>query len=160
MINQTNLSYKMKKLAMVMKFPTPWKVLFKRGTNIPVKAFVEEKSFLDYIGIACNRSIAFDAKSTKELTRFPLNNVKPHQVELMEEWTRQNGLAFILVYFEKKDEIYFLEYDFIKKYWDDSINGGRKSIPYEDIKNTCEKVRPTIRGIVDYLEVIEKKGEY
>lgn len=157
MINQTNLSYKMKKLALVMKFPTPWKVLFKRGTNIPMKAFVEEKSFLDYIGTTCGRAIAFDAKSTKELTRFPLNNIKPHQVELMGDWERQGGIAFILIYFEKKDEVYFADYEFINKYWTEQENGGRKSIPYEEIKEQCERVKPTIRGIVDYLEVIERR---
>ncbi|MBU5437614.1 Holliday junction resolvase RecU [Tissierella sp. MSJ-40] len=38
-------------------------------------------------------SIAFDAKETKEETRFPLSNVQEHQIEFMKNWYKYGGIT-------------------------------------------------------------------
>lgn len=154
-INITNEMYRHTRKALIVKFPTPWKVIFRRGTNIPVKAWCEDKSFLDYVGIYKGKAITFDAKSTKEDKRFPLSNIKPHQYQIMKEWTEHGGISFLLIRFDTKREEYLLPYEVLKTYWEESLQGGRKSIPYEDFKKCCPLIKATYLSLVDYLTALD-----
>lgn len=109
---------------------------------------------LDYYGAVDFIPITFDAKETKLAGRFPLSNVTPDQVEVMERWSR-HGVAFLLVNFLTLNKAFRVGYDFFKTYWDRHMqNPGEKgngSIPIVDIEQACTGVKSG-RGIVlDYL---------
>lgn len=155
LINITNQQYFQKRRATIQKVATPWKVI-RRGKKI-VNAFPEGKSTVDYIGVYNGRPIAFDAKSTRETTRFPLSNIEDHQHEFLKQWQQNGGISFILIGFEKKHEVYILTINQLQKWLESAENGGRKSIPYEWFMINCDLVKSKNGILLDYLSLIEKK---
>jgi recombination protein U len=57
---------------------------------------------------------------------LPLRNIHPHQIEFMESFRAQKGVAFLLVHFAKKGEIFLLPSEELARL----KKGERKSIPY------------------------------
>lgn len=155
LINITNQQYYQKRRATIQKVATPWKVI-RRGSKI-ISAFPEEKSTVDYIGVFNGRAIAFDAKSTRETTRFDLANVEKHQIEFLTKWQQNGGIAFILIEFVKKHEVYLLTINQLNEWIKQANNGGRKSIPYEWFVMNCDQVRSRKGIVLDYLSIIEKR---
>ncbi|MCL2753845.1 MAG: Holliday junction resolvase RecU, partial [Defluviitaleaceae bacterium] len=96
----------------------------------------------DYIGAVQGIPICFDAKETR-LKNFPINNIHRHQMEFMEDFVKQKGVAFMLVNFAVLGECFFLPFEDLKPFWDAAQSGGRKSIPYEEF---------------DHKYLIEQKG--
>ncbi|GLY09575.1 Holliday junction resolvase RecU [Pseudobacillus badius] len=149
-INLTNQIYKLKGWAVVNEVPTPWRVI-RRGKQI-IGASPAEKSTVDYYGITHGRALAFDAKSTRETTRFPLDNVHDHQVEYLTKFQDQGGIAFFIVEFARLNKTYFVPLKFFETYWTAAKNGGRKSIPFEEIDLQCDLIRPERGVALDYLK--------
>lgn len=115
MINKTIDLYRTKKLALIQKIPTPISPgKFNAKTKKLEGAFFMEKSTVDYIGLVQEIPICFDAKETKT-DRFPLANIKLHQLEFMKDWEAQGGVSFLLIYFSKDDLIYYVPYRDITK---------------------------------------------
>lgn len=135
-INITNEYLLGKNLALVSKISTPVKVMKRQGPMI-VKAFFEEKSILDYIGVCQGLPIAFDSKETN-LISLPLANIAEHQYEYIENFIKQDGYAFILCNFKKLEKIYLIPGELVVKYYKDSQNGGRKSIPEKELDKSYE----------------------
>lgn len=147
-IESANKQYQLKGWALVQKVATPWRVI-RRGKQI-VSAHPAEKSTVDFLGVANGRAIAFDAKSTRERTRFPLSNIEQHQMIFLKHFQDQGGQAFMLIEFSKHHETYLIPFDDLLKYWNNAMTGGRKSIPYEDM--VYFPLVKSGRGIVlDYL---------
>ena len=154
-INLTNEVYKKKNLAIIQKIPTPITPMKidKEKKHITL-AYFDQKSTVDYIGIAQGVPICFDAKETSQ-KNFPLQNIHPHQIEFMEHFIQHQGLAFILVYFSLYKEYYCLTFDTLKPYWNAAQNGtGRKSIPYADFDK--DLLIPQQGIYINYLETIAK----
>jgi recombination protein U len=89
------------------------------------EAYFEKKSTVDFIGVAQGLPICFDAKETRQ-TSLPMRNIHPHQIEFMESFRAQKGVAFLLVHFAKKGEIFLLPSEELARL----KKGERKSIPY------------------------------
>lgn len=133
MINHTNEKYRRDGLALIQKIPTPIKpVEIEPGSRHITLAYFEQKSTVDYIGAVQGIPICFDAKECATDT-FPLSNIHKHQVQFMEEFERQEGIAFLLIYFKAKEIFYYLPFVEMKKYWERAQNGGRKSFRYDDL---------------------------
>lgn len=157
MIEQTNQQYLRQGQALVQKIATPVKVLSINKRTGKVTGFYEKKSTVDYIGIHKGIPIAFDAKETKVETRFDLKNVKDHQYLHLASWTANGGIGFLIVWFSSLDEFYYLPFELLDKYWQGKLQGGRKSIPYEEIaKDEYEIKQGTGLVLIDYLEVVER----
>jgi len=132
MIDMTNLLYVQRGLAVIQKVPTPiTPVEVDNKARTITSAYFEKKSTVDFIGVAQGLAICFDAKETKQLN-LPLRNIHPHQVEFMENFRKQRGVAFLLVHFQTKGEIFLLPSEDIARFHERARNGGRKSIPYGD----------------------------
>ncbi|WP_018130695.1 Holliday junction resolvase RecU [Effusibacillus pohliae] len=159
LIEFANAQYLSKGWAIIQKVPTPWKVI-RRGKQI-VSAFPEKKSTVDFVGVFNGRPIAFDAKSTRERTRFELDLVEPHQVDFLRRWQDNGGVAFLLIEFSVLHEVYAMPLREFEKWWVGRMRGGRQSIPYQEIRLSCDRVEPN-RGIVlDYLGAVvswQKRG--
>ena len=152
LVSLTNQLYRQQGLALVQKIPTPiTPVEVNNRKHIITKAYFGAKSTVDYIGAVQGIPICFDAKETRQ-KNLPIGNIHRHQIEFMEDFTRQKGIAFMLVHFAVVDHFFFIPFEILKKYWDLAQKGGRKSIPLEDFDS---KYQVEYRGgILRYLDVI------
>ena len=124
--------------------------VYKRQTL----AYFDQRSTVDYIGAVQGIPVCFDAKECAADT-FPLQNVHRHQVDFMEEFERQSGIAFLLILYTRRNQLYYMRFRELKKFWERMTGGGRKSIRFEELdpgfffslKNGC---------FVPYLEEIQK----
>lgn len=151
LVEHANEQYQAKGLALIQKVATPWTVI--RKENQIVSAFPAKKSTVDYIGVVRGRSpVAFDAKQCHDKARFPLSNIEQHQIDFLLNWQKQGGQSFLLIEMTAKYKICRLELDELMQFWNDALNGGRKSIPiseFDGFNTVCQS-----GGIVlDYLQV-------
>lgn len=155
-INATNKYYDLHGVAVINKMPVPIKVIEIEDSLIK-KAFFEEKSTVDYYGVVQGIPIVFDAKETEKKS-LPLQNIHAHQIEYMKKIRRQNGLAFIIVYFKYYNEFILIPLEIIDFYYQNSLNGGRKSIPYSELdKNFTIEFK---NGVLHYLDTLNVYLKY
>ena len=95
-------------------------------------AYFDQKSTVDYIGAVQGIPICFDAKECAT-DSFPLANIHEHQIRFMEDFEKQGGVAFILISYTTRDETYYMTFADVKRFYDRSKSGGRKSFTYEEI---------------------------
>lgn len=137
-INVTNELYQDKHLALIQKIPTPIKpITIDKAKGVITLAYFDQKSTVDYIGVAQGVAICFDAKETTKES-LPLANIHEHQITFMEQFKQQEGEAFLIVYFKKYDKYYLLPVDYIRAFYDHAQRGGRKSIPYSAFPKELE----------------------
>lgn len=152
-INLTNDVYREKKLAIIQKIPTPiTPVKISSKDRTITLAYFNEKSTVDYMGVVQGIPVCFDAKETSK-GFLPLQNIHQHQVDFMQDFEKQEGIAFMLVYFKMYDEYYYLPFKKILKFWEESKNGGRKSIPYKDFDKKYI-IKQNGKFYVHYLEAL------
>ncbi len=133
MVNRTNERYQEKGLALIQKIPTPiTPVRIDKEHRHITLAYFEKRSTVDYIGAVQGIPVCFDAKECVANT-FPLQNVHEHQVRFMGDFEKQGGIAFILIYFSEKNELYYMRYLELLKFWNRAEEGGRKSFRYEEL---------------------------
>ncbi|OON95775.1 MAG: Holliday junction resolvase RecU [Epulopiscium sp. Nele67-Bin005] len=131
-INTTNELYRTKNLALIHKIPTPiTPIKIDKEKRVITLAYFEQKSTVDYIGVAQEIAICFDAKETNGQS-LPLANIHKHQLEFMADFVKQGGVAFFIIHFKKHESYYLLPYNVVVKYYDDAQKGGRKSIPHSE----------------------------
>ncbi len=153
LINRTNEAYISKGLCIVQKIPTPiTPIEIDNSKRLITKAYFEGKSTVDYIGAVQGIPICFDAKESSH-ERLPIQNIHSHQIDFMENFEKQKGVAFLIVYFSKFNEYYYLPFRVLKKWWDDAQNNGRKSIPYNAF-NKSYLIGNKQGFLVHYLEGI------
>lgn len=155
MINRTNEKYAENGLALIQKIPTPiTPIKIDKEHHQITLAYFEQKSTVDYIGAVQGIPVCFDAKECAADT-FALQNIHEHQVNFMDRFEKQGGVAFFLIYYTHKDILYYLPYEMLKYFWDRAKEGGRKSFRYEELNP--EYVLPKKHGIlVPYLDMLQK----
>lgn len=155
-INLSNDYYHEKNRAVITKRPTPInivKVDYTRGARI-TDAFFEKQSTTDYNGVYQGKYLDFEAKSSKLKTSFPLNNIYKHQIDHLVRVLEHGGIAFFLIEFASRDEVYLLDASYIIECFSKS---ERKSIPYEDIKKAGQLVPALYHPPLDYLSVVDER---
>ena len=101
LVNRTNDQYREKGLALIQKIPTPiTPVRMDKENRHITLAYFDQRSTVDYIGAVQGIPVCFDAKECSAQT-FPLANIHPHQVKFMEDFEKQNGVAFFLIFFSQ-----------------------------------------------------------
>lgn len=154
LINRTNDSYREKKLALIQKVPTPiTPVSIDKESRHITLAYFEQKSTVDYIGAVQGIPICFDAKECAVKT-FPLQNIHPHQISFMKEFEEQGGISFIILFFTSFNEIYYLPFDQVYRFWRRMEEGGRKSFTYDEVDKEW-LIRSHRDMFVHYLEQIQ-----
>lgn len=155
LLNRTNEKYLENNLALIQKIPTPiTPIKIDKSTRHITLAYFEQKSTVDYIGLVQGVPVCFDAKECNTDT-FPLANIHPHQVEFMTQFEKQDGLAFVLIYYTNSNAYYYLRYEELMKFWNRMENGGRKSFRKDELEN--DFYLPKIPGVlVPYLDAIQK----
>lgn len=160
-INLTNEKYAEHGLALIQKVPTPiTPVRIDRDSRHITLAYFDQKSTVDYIGAVQGIPVCFDAKECHTDT-FPLQNIHAHQVSFMGQFERQDGIAFLIVFYSHRNEFYYLRYQKLMEFWDRSIGGGRKSFRYEELEPDFF-ISPKGGLLVPYLDLlkqdVEKRG--
>ena len=122
-------------LAVIQKIPTPITPIEidKKSRHITL-AYFDQKSTIDYMGVVQGIPVCFDAKECAVDT-FPLQNVHEHQMAFMEDFEKQEGIAFFLIAFTARHEYYYMPIREMKVFWDRMKAGGRKSIRYDELKD-------------------------
>lgn len=154
-INRTNEKYQESGLALIQKIPTPITPIEIDKTSRHITlAYFDQKSTVDYIGAVQGIPVCFDAKECHTDT-FPLANIHTHQVEFMERFEEQGGIAFLLISYTKRDEFYYLTFSLLNRVWQRMQQGGRKSFRYEELNpDFFLQCRGGI--LVPYLEGIQR----
>ena len=117
-INISNEKYMQGNLALIQKIPTPIKpIKIDQSTRHITLAYFDQKSTVYYIGVVQGIPVCFDAKETAVDT-FPLQNIHPHQIRFMQNFEKQNGIAFIIIYYSQRDEYYYVPFIDIMKFWE------------------------------------------
>ena len=154
-INLSNDYYRDMGIALINKRPTPInivKVDYSRGARI-TDAYFEKQSTTDYNGVYKGRYIDFEAKNTKSNTAFPLSNISEHQIVHLKNVLKHGGIAFFIISFQMKDEIYLLDASFVINFYE---HGDRKSIPYEVFKKDAVLIKQDYAPRLHYLDAVNQ----
>lgn len=134
LVNRTNEQYREKGLALIQKIPTPiTPVRMDKEHRHITLAYFEQRSTVDYIGAVQGIPVCFDAKECCVDT-FPLQNIHSHQVEFMQAFEKQGGVAFFLLFFSHENKFYYLTLRKLLEFWQRMENGGRKSFRREELE--------------------------
>ncbi|MDO4439306.1 MAG: Holliday junction resolvase RecU [Eubacteriales bacterium] len=153
-INRTNESYRVKNLCVIQKIPTPITPVEMNKKRQITLAYFDMKSTVDYIGTVQGIPVCFDAKECATDT-FPLQNIHEHQISFMHDFERQQGVAFLIVYYTVRDEMYYIPFRDIYSFWERMESGGRKSFRYEEVDKSY-KVERKGEFLCHYLEALDK----
>ena len=111
MVNRTNEWYLEKNLALMQKIPTPiTPVRMDKEHRQITLAYFDQRSTIDYIGAVQGIPVCFDAKECVAET-FPLQNIHEHQVEFMKNFEKQQGVAFVLIYYSSRNILYYMRFE-------------------------------------------------
>jgi len=141
--NRQNILYRKDYRALILKVEVP--------IIITSKGLIAKQSTVDYTGtLKGGKSIAFDAKETKNKTSFPLSNIEDHQLAYLSFQQKLGGIAFFMIHFKSlyKDEVFITPLSVIEKYY--NVEGMRKSIPIKDFK------KKWLVNIENYLDKVEE----
>ncbi len=159
-INTTNIFYLDTDKAIIHKKPTPIQIVNvhypKRSAAVITEGYFKQASTTDYNGIYKHKYIDFEAKETKNKTRFPLSNMHDHQINHMKSIIKHGGISFLIIRFTVYNETYYLPAESFFSFWDNQFNNGRKSIPYDTIKSEGYLIPFHYQARVNYLAVIDK----
>lgn len=159
MINESNTYYLNHNIASIYKKPTPIQIVRvdypTRSKARIVEAYYKTPSTTDYNGIYKGKYIDFEAKSCAS-NSFPFSKIYIHQIKHLETVHNMGGISFLLIEFSQKKEVFLLPTEYLLKEFNNSINGGRKSIPYEYFKENGIVINITYNPIIDYLKAVDK----
>ncbi len=153
-LNRTNEKYLEQGLALIQKIPTPiTPVKIDKEHRHITLAYFDQRSTVDYIGAVQGIPVCFDAKECHTDT-FPLQNLHEHQVEFMREFEKQDGIAFLIIYYSARNELYYMPFEEIDMFWNRAQEGGRKSVRYEELN---PKYFMTLKNgcMVPYLDALQ-----
>ena len=154
-INLSNEYYRNNDIALIHKRPTPInivKVDYSKGARI-TDAYFEKQSTTDYNGVYKGKYIDFEAKITKSNTAFPLSNIGEHQIIHLKNVLKHGGIAFFIICFQLKDEIYLLDASFVIDFYE---HGKRKSIPYDVFKEKGVLIKQDYAPRLHYIDAVEE----
>lgn len=151
-IIKQNEFYLKNNLATIKKVPNAW-VVRRKGPHI-VGANPVPSGLCDFVGtskLIGGRMIVFDAKETKNKTTFPLNNIKPSQMDHMQETIDHGGIGFLVVWFTEMNETYVINHKQIRPFWEYAEQNpdekGAKSIKLQFFQEECKRIDD-----LEYLE--------
>ena len=155
-LSQANEYYLNNNKAIIHKKPTPIQVLhiknLESGSTKIDDAYFLTPSTTDYNGVYKGKYIDFEAKETKNLTRFPLANIHKHQYIHLKNIINHGGIGFFIISFVRLNEVYLVDASIVIDYFDKN----ESSISYNDIKSKGHLIKSTYPIIVDYLKIVDR----
>ena len=152
-INLSIEKYRESGIALIQKIPTPIKPVKMNGDKQITLAYFDSKSTVDYIGVVQEIPVCFDAKECAADT-FSMQNIHDHQFTFMEEFEKQKGISFILLYYSHLNEGYYLPFKRLKEFFERAKRGGRKSFRLEEIDKSY-RIRSHSGVPLHFLETLQ-----
>lgn len=137
-----------KRICMLSKVPTEWKVLRGAGGRITSGFPVSESKFVDYVGIYQGKSVSIETKTTANTTSFPLSNIKDTQFEYFIDYNAMGGYGYYIIEFREHKEIYLVKSMQIEEFRNTNT---RKSIPYQWFKDNAVLLDYKEINFIDYI---------
>ena len=143
-LNETNEYYLSRGIAVIHKKPVPIQVVNvnypARSAAVITEAYFRTPSTTDFNGVWKGKYIDFEAKETKSLTSFPLQNIHDHQVDHMKSVCRNKmELYFSLSNSLRLTDISSSLMHSFEKYWERMQTGGRKSITLTEFEDYVDR---------------------
>lgn len=155
-LNQSNTYYLVHDLAVIHKKPTPIQIVKVdypcRSSAKIVEAYFKIPSTTDYNGIYRGRYIDFEAKECSK-NSFPFRNIHPHQIDHLDAVLRHGGIAFLIIAFSQKNEVYLIDAAYVVNKF---RHAQRQSLLYEDIKEHGYLVKLGFAPELDYLSIVDE----
>ncbi len=149
-INAVNEKYREMGLALIQKIPTPIKPLEIDDDRHITLAYFEQRSTVDYIGVVQSYAVCFDAKECAKDV-FALANVHEHQYNFMKDFEAQEGIAFLLILFTQRNEVYYMRFKELDRFYKRAEAGGAKHVKYEEL-NPKYFLKPETGFPIHYLD--------
>ena len=73
----------------------------------------------------------------------------------MEKFEQQGGIAFLLIYYTAREELYYMQYRQIRRFWDRAEAGGRKSFRLDELESDWF-MKLQNGFFIPYLDYIQK----
>jgi recombination protein U len=157
LINQSNCYYLDLDIANIHKKPTPITIVNvdypSRNKAKITEAYFKTPSTTDYNGVYKGRAIDFEAKDCNSKTSFPLKSIHQHQIKHLESVLHHGAIAFILLRFNKLDEIYYIEASKVINYY---YNPDKKSLSYKWVTENGYLLPLTYNPPIKYLKIIDQ----
>lgn len=155
-INDSNLFYKDCNRALIYKKPTPVQIVkvdypSRKSAKI-IEAYYQVPSTTDYNGIYRGKYIDFEAKETKSKTSFPFQNIHPHQIQHLKKVMEHDGIAFMMIRFQAKQETYLLEASKLLHKYESKES---KSLPYTYIQEEGYLIEEGYMPRLKYLDIVD-----
>lgn len=155
-LNQSNQYYLAHDKAIIHKKPTPIQIVKvdypRRSAAKIVEAYFKIPSTTDYNGIYRGKYIDFEAKECSK-NSFPFRNIHPHQIDHLEAVEKHGGIAFLMIAFTQKNEVYLIDAKYVV---DKFRHAKRQSLLYENIKKNGYLVKQGYMPELDYLSVVDE----
>lgn len=156
-LNMSNEYYREIDKAYIYKKPTPIKIVKvdypSRDKAVIKEAYFTVPSTTDYNGLYQGKYIDFEAKETHSKTSFALENIHPHQIKHLNDISRHNGIAFIIVRFTALNETYLLKEETFNEYIKTS---EKKSIPIDFFRKKAYLLKDNYKPRIDYLKIVDE----
>jgi len=158
LLNYTIARYDELGLALIQKIPTPiTPVQIDKEHRHITLAYFDKISTVDFIGSVQGIPVCFDAKECSATT-LPLQNIHEHQITFMEKFEKQKGISFLILYFSGEHKLYYMRFTELKKFWQRSIQGGRKSFRMDELDSLFFMPMQN-NSFVPFLDYIQKDLE-
>lgn len=157
-LNLSNEYYRNQNRAVIYKKPTPIQIVKvdypKRQSARITEAYYQSKSTTDYNGIYKEKYIDYEAKETNNLS-FNFGYIFRHQIDHLLQIKSQGGIAFVIVFFKKTQEVFLMDIADFYTYYQNAIKGNRKSIPIEIFREVGTQVKLGYTPPIDYLSAVD-----
>ncbi len=155
-VNESNAYYRANDIALIYKKPTPIQVVRvdypSRNRAKIVEAYYRTPSTTDYNGLYRGRYIDFEAKETKNKSRFPLFMIHPHQVEHLKKVHLQGGIGFFIIRFTLYNETYLIDSEILIN---EMYATDRQSIPYAWFQSNGVLIQEGFNPRLAYLKAVD-----
>ena len=72
----------------------------------------------------------------------------------MGNFEKQGGISFLIIFYSARNELFYLTYKDMMKFWNRAQEGGRKSFRYEELDQDYY-IQPKNGILVPYLETLQ-----
>ena len=143
-----NAYYVAENRAIITKRPTPIRIVkvdYSHGAHI-TDAYFEKQSTADYNGVYRGKYLDFETKSTQAKTSFPLANITAHQIAHLSGVIEHGGIAFFLIDFAVRQEIFLLDASFCHNVI--ASSNGRQSLTRQLKKKDFLFLKKSIQRLI------------
>ncbi|MDD4212885.1 MAG: Holliday junction resolvase RecU [Bacilli bacterium] len=158
-LNLANEYYYNRNLAVIYKKPTPIRIVKvdypSRNKARITEGYYQTPSTTDYNGIYKGRYLDYEAKETNNLS-FSFKHIFPHQIEHLERVHKHGGLAFIIIFFKKVNQVFIMDILAFQDLLAEAKAGGKQSISLEQFQTLGKQVTLGFTPTMDYLKAVDE----